>query len=94
MSGDAEKAELVQSLKAFLIPTSLFLATLISAAGSFLIYSGYSMGWIFLFFSVLILTCSFVAFVQFQNKLRFQGHFKQEKPELESIETECTKAPR
>ena len=83
MKGEVEKAEFIQSLKAFLIPSSLFIATLISAAGSFLVYSGYSLGWIFLFTSGSIMTFAFVAFIRFQNKLRLQGHFKQEVLELE-----------
>lgn len=78
MKRDVDTAEFVQALKAFLIPSSLFLSTLISAAGTFLIYSGYCLGFAFLFASAAIMTGAFVAFFRFQNKLRAAGHFKPE----------------
>jgi uncharacterized protein (DUF58 family) len=84
MNRDLDRAELAQALKAFLIPASLFLATLISAAGAFLIYSGYSLGLAFLFASAAIMTGAFVAFFRFQNKLRAAGHFKPEESDRAS----------
>lgn len=73
MSKQAERAELIQSLKAFLIPSSLFLATVIMSGGTFLIYYGYALGWAFIAVSATIMICAFVAFIKFQNKLRVKG---------------------
>jgi len=75
MSNEIEKAELIQSLQAFLIPSSLFLATVISAAGGFLIYSGYSVGFALIAIALTVMIVSLTAFVRFQNKQRAQGRF-------------------
>lgn len=78
MDNETDRAEFFQSLKAFLIPSSLFVATLISSAGAFLIYSGYSLGYAFFIASGAIITAAFVAFFRFHNKQRAAGHFRQE----------------
>ena len=82
MDKDTDRAEFFQSLKAFLIPSSLFVATLITSAGVFLVYSGYSVGYAFLMVSAAIMTSAFVAFFRFHNKLREAGHFRQEQEDL------------
>lgn len=73
-----EKAELIQSLNAFLIPSSLFVACLCGAAGVFLLYNAEPFGYLFLAISFGIIFWAFVAFVQFQNKLRAKGQFPKE----------------
>ncbi len=78
MDNETDRAEFFQSLKAFLIPASLFVATLITSAGVFLVYSGYSLGYAFLMASGAIMTAAFVAFFRFHNKLRAAGQFRQE----------------
>ena len=72
---EIEKAEFNQSLKAYLIPTLLFLATLITAAGMFIIYSGNSAGWPFVAVGSAILIWSFWAFITFHNRLRAAGRY-------------------
>ena len=75
---DIERAEFIQSLNAYLIPTSLFIACLCGAAGIFLIREGEGLGWGFVAASALIIAWAFYAFVSFQNKLRHQGKFVDE----------------
>lgn len=75
---EIERAELIQSLKAYLIPTSMFIACLFGAAGTFLIREGELIGWAFIALTVIILVASFVAFITFQNKLRYDGNFVDE----------------
>lgn len=70
---EVDKAELIQGLKAFLIPTSLFISCLLGAAGIFLIREGYGVGWGFIAATVTIMVAAFVAFINFQNKLRYEG---------------------
>lgn len=82
MMNDVEKAEFAQALKAFLIPSSLFLATLTGAAGAFLIYHGYSLGYAFFVASAATITAAFVAFFRFHNKLRAQGRFGREREDV------------
>jgi hypothetical protein len=72
----AEKAEFIQSVKALLIPLCLFLACVIMAAGTFLIYNREPLGWAFAALSTLIIIASIVAFVRFQNKHRARGILK------------------
>jgi cytochrome c biogenesis protein ResB len=88
MKSDVEKAELFQSITAYLIPTSLFVATVISAAGMFLVYSGYMLGWFFLAITAVIFVSAFVTFINFQNRLRAQGKFRQDPDELKSVQSE------
>lgn len=75
---DIERAELMQSLKAYLIPSSLFVACLIGAAGTFLIREGYQLGWAFIGTTALIIIWAMWAFICFQNKHRFEGRFVDE----------------
>ena len=70
---EINKAELIQGLKAFLIPSSLFVACLLGAAGTFLIREGYQLGWGFILASAVIIISAFAAFITFQNKLRVKG---------------------
>jgi hypothetical protein len=71
-----DKAEYVQAVNAFLIPSSLFIACLCGAAGTFCLYSGEQLGWIFIVAMVSIIAWAFYAFINFQNKLRQQGGFR------------------
>lgn len=75
MTTEIEKAEMIQSIKAFLIPVSLFLAVIINSAGGFLVYNGYPLGWILVVFGAMVIVSAFVAFIRFQNKLRAVGKF-------------------
>lgn len=70
---EIDKAELIQGLKAFLIPSSLFVACLLGAAGTFLIREGYQLGWGVIAASAAIIVSAFAAFITFQNKLRKDG---------------------
>lgn len=72
----AEKAEFIQSVKALLIPLSLFLACVIMAAGTFLIYNHEPLGWVFAATSTIIIIAAITAFVRFQNKHRARGILK------------------
>ena len=74
-AGDGHKAEVIQAIKAFLIPICMFVATIVSSAGVFLIYSGYAVGWCLVLTAALMITLSFVAFFTFQNKLRADGKY-------------------
>lgn len=76
MNAESDKAEYIQSVKALLIPVALFLSTLILSAGTFLIYSGYALGWAFVATAGTVMAVSFVAFIRFQNKFRAQGDFR------------------
>ena len=70
---DIERAELIQSLQAYLIPSSLFVACLVMAAGTFLLYNRFSLGWAFVGLALVIMAAAFTAFFRFQNKLRAGG---------------------
>lgn len=70
---EAETAELIQSLKALFIPSSLFLACVMMAAGMFLLYNGEPLGWAFAVVSLVVMITSFIALLRFQNKYRAQG---------------------
>lgn len=72
----AEKAEFIQSVKALLIPLSLFLACVIMAAGMFLIYNREPLGWAFAVTSTLTIIGAIVAFIRFQNTHRARGILK------------------
>jgi len=69
----AEKAELIQSVKALLIPLSLFLSCVVMAAGTFLIYNSEPLGWIFIAIATATVIAAFVALIRFQNKFRARG---------------------
>lgn len=70
---EAEKAEFIQSLKAYAIPSSMFVACLFNAAGIYLMSVGHSAGIAFLVAGFAIIIWAMVAFVQFQNKLHAQN---------------------
>lgn len=72
----AEKAEFIQSVKSLLIPLCLFLACVIMAAGTFLIYNHEPLGWAFAALATFIIIASMVAFIRFQNKHRARGILK------------------
>ncbi len=72
----AEKAEFIQSVKSLLIPLCLFLACVIMAAGTFLIYNREPLGWAFAGLATFIIIASMVAFIRFQNKHRARGILK------------------
>jgi len=69
----AQKAESWQALKAFLIPVTLFLAVVGSAAGMFLVYNQEPLGWVFLIISGTTIILDFIGLIRFQNKWRAQG---------------------
>jgi membrane protein YdbS with pleckstrin-like domain len=68
-----ERAEAWQATKALLIPLSLFIACVISAAGTFLIYNGEPVGWFFVAVALTIIVADFVGLIRFQNKYRAKG---------------------
>lgn len=70
---EAEKAEVRQAIKALLIPLSLFLSTVIFAAGVFLIYNSEPLGWAFIATTAIVATWAIVTLVQFQNSYRVKG---------------------
>lgn len=70
---EAEKAELFQAVSALYIPLSLFLACVIMAAGSFLIYNEYPLGWALVALSATVMISAFVLLLRFQNDLRVAG---------------------
>ncbi len=83
---EVEKAEFNQSLKAYLIPSSLFLSCLINSAGIYIIYSGNPAGWPFLAVGFSIMAWAFTSFIRFQNKLRAQGRFKRTQGPSENVD--------
>ena len=70
---EAERAELIQSVKALFIPLFLFLSCVIFAAGVFLLYNGESAGWGFIAVTAIVATSTIVALIRFQNKYRVKG---------------------
>jgi membrane protein YdbS with pleckstrin-like domain len=70
---EAAQAETWQSVKALLIPLSLFVACLLSAAGTFLVYNGESAGWMFLAVAAVVIVLAFVGLIRFQNSYRVKG---------------------
>lgn len=73
---EIDKAEFAQAVIAYLIPSTLFIACLLGAAGTFLLYNYEPWGWAFIAASAGIIIWAFVAFIRFQNKLRAQGKFE------------------
>lgn len=71
-----EKAEVTQNLKAYLIPSGMFLATVVNAAGIFLIYNEYPVGWILVAIGVTSVVVALVAFARLQNNYRVKGQMK------------------
>lgn len=79
----AARAEQIQSITALMIPLSLFLACVLMAAGTFLIYNQESVGWLLSGVSATMIITSFVALIRFQNQYRARGIIRSE---LESNE--------
>jgi hypothetical protein len=78
----ARKAESWQSAKALLIPVCLFLACVVSAAGTFLVYNHEALGWFFLAISGTTIIACFIGLIRFQNTYRARGVFTDDdKPE-------------
>jgi len=69
----AKKADSWQSAKALLIPFSLFLACVICAAGTFLVYYQEPLGWAFLLIGGVTIVAAFVGLIRFQNQFRARG---------------------
>lgn len=70
---EAERAEVVQAVKALFIPSSLFLACVMSAAATFLIYHHEPLGWAFAVVAATTIITAFVALIKFQNQYRVRG---------------------
>lgn len=73
---EIEKAERIQAWKAFLIPTGLFIACLLNAAGIYILYSGNAIGMVFLGLGLAIIIGGIFAFITFQNEHRANGNWK------------------
>lgn len=73
---DTDRAERLQAWKAFLIPSSLFVACLLNAAGIYILYAGSAAGVVFLGLGFLVMISGLVGFVTFQNKKRAKGQWK------------------
>jgi len=71
----AERAALIQSVKALYIPLSLFLACVISAGGMYMVFytEDKSPGYAFLGVAFTIIISAFVALIRFQNNYRAKG---------------------
>lgn len=80
---EAEKAELIQSIKALYIPFSLFLSCVILAGGVFLINNNEPIGWAFLGVSATVSLSAFIALFRFQNKSRAKGLIVAEPDDLD-----------
>jgi hypothetical protein len=73
---EIDQAERMQAWKAFLIPSSLFVACLFNAAGIYILYTGNSIGVVFVGLGFGIIAFGMFAFITFHNKHREQGHYK------------------
>ncbi len=73
---DIERAERMQAWKAFLIPSTLFVACLLNAAGIYILYAGNSAGMIFLGLGIATIIGGMFAFITFQNQQRAGGQWK------------------
>lgn len=69
----AEKAEVIQAVKALFIPLSLFLSCIMFAAGVFLLRNNEVIGWGFIGATAIVSMWAFVALIQFQNRYRAKG---------------------
>ena len=70
---EAEKAEVIQAVKALFIPLMLFLSCVILAAGVFLLRNNEPLGWVFIGVTVVVSTASFIALIRFHNGYRARG---------------------
>ena len=85
----AERAEFIQSVKALLIPSSLFVACVMMAAGFFLICNHEPLGWIFAAISLTTVVAALTGFIRFQNKYRARGILK-DGTDAEVIVDDCS----
>ncbi|MCC7530075.1 MAG: hypothetical protein IT342_16240 [Candidatus Melainabacteria bacterium] len=71
----AERAALIQAVKALYIPLSLFVACVISAGGMYMVLytDDKSPGYAFLAVAFTIIISAFVALIRFQNNYRVKG---------------------
>lgn len=71
----AERAALIQAVKALYIPLSLFIACVISAGGMYMVLytEDKSPGYAFLAVAFTIIISAFVALIRFQNNYRVKG---------------------
>ncbi len=71
----AERAALIQAVKALYIPLSLFIACVISAGGMYMVLytEDKSPGYAFLAISFTIIISAFIALIRFQNNYRVKG---------------------
>lgn len=70
---EAEKAEVIQAVKALFIPLLLFLSCIMFAAGVFLLRNSEPLGWVFIGITVVVSTGSFIALIRFHNSYRARG---------------------
>ena len=73
---EIDKAERQQAWKAFFIPSSLFVACLLNAAGIYIIYTGNAVGIVFLGLGIATVVSGMFAFVTFHNQKRADGQWK------------------
>ena len=73
---EVDKAERLQAWKAFLIPASLFVACLFNAAGIYILYTGNSLGIVFVGIGFATIVAGMSLFVTFHNKRRADGEYK------------------
>lgn len=71
----AERAALIQAVKALYIPLSLFIACVISAGGMYMVLytEDKSPGYAFLGIALTIIISAFIALIRFQNSYRAKG---------------------
>lgn len=67
---ERDKAERNQALKAFAIPSGLFVACLFNAAGIYIVYTGNAVGFAFLAIGFAIIAAGLFMFITFENKAR------------------------
>jgi hypothetical protein len=70
---EADKAESWQSVKALLIPLSLFLACIVAAAGTFLVYNNEQIGIALIVAACAVIVLDFIGLIRFQNVYRAKG---------------------
>jgi hypothetical protein len=73
MQSEVDRAEMWQSVKALLIPLTLFLACIIAAAGIFLVYNNEQIGILLIVVAGTIIILDFIGLIRFQNKYRAKG---------------------
>ncbi len=73
LKAEVDRAEMWQSVKALLIPLSLFLACIIAAAGIFLVYNKEEVGMLLIVVAATVIILDFIGLIRFQNKFRAKG---------------------